>query len=478
VSTRPDRGFRVLVVEDEPEIALLLQILLERHGFEVIIASDGQQALDMSHELLPDLVLLDIMLPKMDGLTVCRKLRANPLTRRIAVIMVSGKVSMSDKLEGLRAGADDYVAKPFTPDELLERVHSVLRRSTEMAILSPLTGLPGNRYVEDMLVELISEDAPFAFMHADIDNFKSFNDHYGLMRGDLAINLLARCLADAVAEHAAPRALVGHIGGDDFVVIVEPEEAKPIADDAIAHWDRSVRALYDPTDADAGHIVVPDRRMRPERFPLMTISIGIASTAMRSMQSHLEVGDIAAEMKQLAKRDTNSSYAIDKRRGEAAAPLEHDREMSHGLISKGSHHPRLSDLSIQRSFGTLPSGEDVLATVLIVEGKQHARFALRVACELLGFGVVGDASNGMEAWELATEHMPDLVILDYMMPGMTGEEAAARMRTVAPTAKIVAFSSMLKDKPPWADAYLVNYDISEISGVLQSLIAGREPNDR
>jgi diguanylate cyclase (GGDEF)-like protein len=263
---------------------------------------------------MPALVLLDVMMPKLDGFEVCERIRGDGRTRQINVIMLTAKSLSADKIVGLTAGADDYVLKPFDPMELVARVRSTLRRSKEMRALSPLTGLPGNIAIEDEIARRCASGEAVAVCYADLDNFKSYNDRYGFLRGDRALAYTAEVLRE-VAE-ATPGTFVGHIGGDDFVLVCPAEDAEDVCRKAIDLFDHGVPGLYDPEDAARGYIEVEDRRRRPIRHPLLSISLGVG-TCLGDSRDYREVVDAATEMKGFAKRTDGSYYALDRRSGDA-----------------------------------------------------------------------------------------------------------------------------------------------------------------
>jgi diguanylate cyclase (GGDEF)-like protein len=310
---------RVLIADDDPDIIRFVQISLDLEGYEIFTAGDGEEALREVHEHVPDLVLLDIMMPRLDGFEVCRRLRSDPRTAMVSVIMLTAKSLSADKLVGLTAGADDYIIKPFDPVELVARVRSTLRRAREMRDVNPLTGFPGNMAILQELQRRSFRSLPFALMHVDLDNFKAFNDYYGFIRGDEAIKLTARVLQEAASAVGGSEWFVGHIGGDDFTVICRPEVAEVVAKEIISRFDAQIRSLYEPKDVERGFITVVDRRQETHEFPLMTISIGIATNQHRKIKSHWEASEIAAEMKRVAKREPRSAFAVDRRREETGA---------------------------------------------------------------------------------------------------------------------------------------------------------------
>ena len=307
----------VLIADDDEDIIRFVEVNLRLDGFEVITASDGAEALARATEAIPDLILLDVMMPKMNGVEVCERLRTDGRTKNISVIMLTAKAMSADKIVGLTAGADDYIIKPFDPAELVARVKSALRRSREMKGMNPLTQLPGNHQIDVELQRRVDARAPFALMHIDIDNFKAFNDHYGFLRGDQAITLLARCASDATGAAPSGDGFLGHVGGDDFVALVPPDDAEDVAQDIIDTWERNIRELYESDDADRGYIDVPDRQKQMHRYGFCTLSIGIATNSTRSIESHWEASQIASEMRGYAKQSEKSSYAVDRRQADS-----------------------------------------------------------------------------------------------------------------------------------------------------------------
>jgi diguanylate cyclase (GGDEF)-like protein len=306
-------GESLLVVDDDPFIARLLEIELKAAGYDIRVASDGAQALSAAQERCPDLVLADVMMPNMDGFELTRRLRQDPRTAAVSIIMLTARGLSADKLEGFAIGADDYIVKPFDTPELLARIRGVLRRSRDMRAQSPLTGLPGNVRIEEEIDGRVDRGEPFAILYADLDHFKAFNDHYGFMRGDQVIQMSARLLEEVSRDVTEGSAFVGHVGGDDFVIVVEPSMAEEVAQAIVERFDQTAPDLYDLEDRDRGYIEVTNRRGELQRFPTLTVSIGVASTDRRGFQHYAEAVAVATEMKQFTKGSTGSSWAMDRR---------------------------------------------------------------------------------------------------------------------------------------------------------------------
>lgn len=301
----------ILVADDDTDIREFIELNLTLEGFDVVAARDGDEALRVARERAPALAILDVMMPKMDGVAVCRALRTDARTASVSVIMLTAKTLSSDRLVGLTAGADDYISKPFDPAELIARVRTTLRRARELRAISPLTGLPGNLQVESEIARRFAAAEPLAVLWLDLDAFKAFNDRYGFIRGDEAIGYLARVLREVTAD--VEGIFLGHIGGDDFVAVLPADLAEELAGRIVKRFDQGVAALYDPADAEAGFIRVTDRRGEARDFPLLSVSIGAATNLGKDVDDYRRLVEVATEMKSYAKEQPGSVFAIDRR---------------------------------------------------------------------------------------------------------------------------------------------------------------------
>ena len=309
-------GDLILVADNEPDIRSFVQVNLEMEGFDVVLAEDGDEALARAAALRPALVILDVMMPGLDGFEVCRRLRSDVRTSAIPVIILTAKSMTVDKVVGLTAGADDYVLKPFDPLELIARVRTTLRRDRELRASSPLTGLPGNHVIERELARRHADKEPVALVYADLNDFKPFNDHYGFLRGDEVIRMTADVLQQSVVD-AGQGAFVGHIGGDDFMLACDPDQVLDVCKEVIAAFDRRIAEHYDPADWERGYLELPDRQGGSRRWPRVSIALGVATTRQRSYRDHREIVETATEMKSYLKAHyRRSAYAIDGRTGE------------------------------------------------------------------------------------------------------------------------------------------------------------------
>ncbi len=304
---------RILVVDDDQNIVLLASHIVSGMGMIPLVAFDGPQALDRVQRFHPDLILLDINMPGMDGFEVIQALKADASTSLIPVIVFSARKSDEDKVRALKLGADDYVTKPFSITELSARIDRLLNRIRTGVSASSTTGLPGSVSVEQVLVDRIQRAVPLAVLYLDADHFKAFNDCYGFTRGDSVIRQTADIILDVVRGRGNADDFIGHIGGDDFVVITTPDRAAMVADGIVEKFDRIIPHYYDPRDREQGEIETQDRKGRRTTFPVMSISIAVVTNETRPFHHAGEVADVAAQLKKYAKSLPGSVWVKDKR---------------------------------------------------------------------------------------------------------------------------------------------------------------------
>ena len=304
---------RILVVDDEPDIRDVLRITLEAEGYEVHEAADGEEAVQMVRKVNPHLLLLDYKLPRMEGPQVCRVLKKDLLLQNLPIIMLTSRGEVADKIEGINAGADDYVTKPFDPPELMARVRMILRRTARALDANPLTRLPGNVSILEELQARMKEGKPMAVCYMDLDKFKAVNDTYGFERGDEIIRATAKILLHAMREFGTVTDFLGHIGGDDFVLITHPTAVDRICRKITTEVEKTAPLFYDEESRARGYIEAKDRDVTPKRFPLLTISIAVVTNEHRPLTHVAEIAQIGAELKELAKREGGNHWVRDRR---------------------------------------------------------------------------------------------------------------------------------------------------------------------
>ncbi len=305
---------RILIVDDDPDILDVLEITLSEGNYEILKAMEGEEALRIIKTKPLDLVLLDYNIPKMNGRQVCAEVKKDILLRHLPIIMVTGKGEVNDKVGGIDAGADDYIVKPFEPKELLARIRMILRRTARDLEANPLSRLPGNVSILNELSSRLESNALFAVCYIDIDKFKSYNDKYGFEHGDEVIRETARILIQSTRSTGNPADFIGHIGGDDFVIVTTPDAVDNLCKKIIAEFDKKSPSFYNEADRKAGYIIGLDRQGKEQRIPLLSVSIGVVTSEFRKIEHVAQIGEIGAELKSYAKSLERSNYVKDQRK--------------------------------------------------------------------------------------------------------------------------------------------------------------------
>jgi len=305
---------RILLADDDPDILDVLEITLSEENYEILKAYDGEEAMRIIKSKPLDLILLDYNMPKMNGYQVCLKTKQDLLLQHIPIIMVTGKGELDDKIGGINAGADDYIVKPFEPRELLARIRMVLRRTQRDLEANPLTRLPGNVSILNELTRRLEDNSLFAVCYLDLDKFKAYNDAYGFEHGDDVIRETARIIMRATQECGNPQDFIGHIGGDDFVIVTTPDKTDAICQRIIEDFDKTAPNFYNETDRKNGYIISKDRQGKEQRFNFLTVSIGVVSNENKKIEHVAQIGEIGAELKAYAKNVEKSNYVKDKRK--------------------------------------------------------------------------------------------------------------------------------------------------------------------
>lgn len=314
---------KILVIDDDEIARVLITGILESTAHYTVIAEEkGSQGIKLASQERPDLIILDVMMPAIDGFEVCKILRADITTRFIPVIILSAKGEVSDRIEGLVIGADDYITKPFNHDELIARVDTLLRRNELSLDANPLTRLPGNISIERELTKRITEKKRFAIGYIDLDNFKAYNDRYGFALGDRVIFDTGHIIKSVLQQSD----FLGHIGGDDFVFITTPDRVDKICRKIIKTFDSEIPQYYDEQSRTRGYIQSKSRKGKVTRFKIMTISIAVVTNVDRSFSHFAEIGEVGAELKKYLKTLKGSNYIIDRRKGNNSGVRARGRE--------------------------------------------------------------------------------------------------------------------------------------------------------
>ena len=269
---------RILVVEDDLDISKMLRLYFDSQGYEVLTVMRGHDALEVCRKKQPNVVVLDIMLPDMDGYDVCRELRGNLRTSHVPVIFLTQKDERSDKIAGLELGADDYITKPFDIEELKLRVQGAMRRAQSTSLTDPVTGLPSSKLIEEQLKKLVMRE-DWAILYIVINHMDAFIEVEDIVARDDILRFVAMNLNETVETHGTSNDFIGHTSGNDFIIITVPAVAEAIKAAFTKRFDEGVPTFYDFITRQRGKVIYTDQDGNQREAPLMSLSIGMLTVA-------------------------------------------------------------------------------------------------------------------------------------------------------------------------------------------------------
>lgn len=291
---------RLLIVEDDFDIATMLQIYFGSLGYEADLAPRGLEALEKTRQKMPHLIVLDIMLPDIDGYEVCHCLRTQTRTSHIPIIFLTQKDERSDKLQGLELGADDYVTKPFDIEELRLRVQNAIGRSERERLTDPRTNLPTGQLIEEQLRQIIRKEG-WAMLDIRLNHFEPFKEAYGFVASDDVLRFTGMLIGEVLDELGSVSDFIGHIGGDNFMVLTAEENSIGIRHRLTTRFNEEVLTYYSFKDRQQGYIQLSGDMVPEVKSPLMDLSVGVISPNEYQFADIREITELAAEARRLDK---------------------------------------------------------------------------------------------------------------------------------------------------------------------------------
>jgi len=305
---------RILIISSDKHLRDILHFCFDGWGYEVFIHELKIDNISVIKKISPDAIIIDVHSATKSHLEICRLLKEDFITALIPIITLINKGQLREQLLTLKQGVDDYLIKPPDPLDLRTRIEIAIKRSQYSFYSSPLTGLPGARLIEDIVKERIEKNMPFSFAHIDIDNFKSFNDVYGYIKGDKAILQTAYILYSVIKKFGNADDFMGHIGGDDFVFITTPDKYKEICRYFIFMFDNLMPYHYSKKDREQNFIIARNRAKQIRKMPLMSVTIAVVNkNKPEELKSMVEINERVAEVKKYLKTVPGSKFMADRR---------------------------------------------------------------------------------------------------------------------------------------------------------------------
>lgn len=298
---------KVLIVDDDPSVCRLVELRFSLDDFEVSSALTSEEALRLVATTQPDVVVVDVVMPDIDGFEVCRRIRADDSVRQPVIVMLTARVGAGSMVAGLAAGADDYVTKPPNLDALVEQVRARLRQR-ERRDASVLAGLPGGTVIAAELRRRLEAGEQVAVLSVDLDGLGAYNERYGFERGDAVLEWVAEVLVGLGAER--PGTFVGRLGSDDFVVVTDPASVEGFGEAFGRAYEAAIAGFYDDEDAARGCIEVTDERGQVRRHPILSFSVGATTSGHGAVSNETELLERAVEMEHYAKLRSGNRIVV------------------------------------------------------------------------------------------------------------------------------------------------------------------------
>ena len=301
-----------IIDDDDSSIVIFRELFKNDPEYKFISVKSDQ--IDIALKNIPSLIVINEDAIDRDVIDLCRKIRKDEDNTITPVIVVSSNGSKQHRMKILQESIEYYIKKPVDEEYLYYTVKNLNRLLSINRRISPLTGLPGNVQIHAELKKRLSRQKPFCVLYLDLDNFKSYNDVYGFLKGDQIIEFTAEVIVREIHDSQLQDSFIGHIGGDDFVAIVDGLNCERLCQNILARFDANVTKYFTDEDLERGYIEVPNRKGIIEQFPLTSLSIGVVVADTNRFHNILEIGEVGAQVKHAAKSVMGSSYAVDRRK--------------------------------------------------------------------------------------------------------------------------------------------------------------------
>lgn len=303
----------IYIIDESEELTKELQNNFKEQEHLKFMTISNEQ-IDFMLRRLPQLIIINDKDTE-KTIEICTKIRRNEDNNIIPIMVISANEDKDFKMQLAKIYVEYYIPKSMGIEYLCYRIRNVFRLLITYKTISPLTGLPGNAQIQTELKKRLMRNEDFVVLYLDLDNFKAYNDVYGFLKGDEIIKFTARTIAKNVNNGKESDIFVGHIGGDDFVAILQNKKIyEQICQNIITEFDEGVKNYFTESDIKKGYIKVQNRRGKIEHFAITSMSIGVVEVTKNKFANILEIGEVGAQVKHIAKQYKESCYVIDRRK--------------------------------------------------------------------------------------------------------------------------------------------------------------------
>jgi diguanylate cyclase (GGDEF)-like protein len=305
--------YEIYIIDDDKEVMKNLENSFKDEK-DFIFKSVSTKKINEALNSIPSLIIINEESIGRKVIDVANAIRCNEDNSITPILVLTNSKNKKHRIDILKTEVEFTIKKPIDNDYLYFTIKNLIRLLSKNRGVSPLTGLPGNIQIQAEIKKRILNKENFIVMYFDLDNFKAYNDTYGFLAGDEIIKQTARSIVDNINNKVQNHSFIGHIGGDDFVAIIDSENYEEICQDIIIEFDKVVLDYYTKEDRERGYLKVPNRRNVMEEIPLVSISIGVVVAYNDRFNNALEIGEVGAQVKHLAKLTQGSAYAINRRK--------------------------------------------------------------------------------------------------------------------------------------------------------------------
>ena len=303
----------IYIIEDSGYIYNKLKNIFKEEKDYLLRKIETEQ-LEDAIKNIPDLIIINEDGIQEDIINICQKVRKDNDNSITPIIVISSDIRKEHRIDILKNSVEYFIKAPMDEQYIYYTVKNIIRLMQTNRTVSPLTGLPGNVQIQVEIKKRILRKNEFAVLYLYLDNFKEYNDIYGFSKGDEVIKYTAKTILKIIHKYELEDTFVGHIGGDDFIALIPKADYDEISQEILANFDEGIKKYFTEDDIEKGYLEVANRRGIIEQFPLTSLSIGVVAVEPGEYKNSLEIGEVGAQVKHLAKTQVGSAYAVNRRK--------------------------------------------------------------------------------------------------------------------------------------------------------------------